>query len=121
MAVSRGLYSRCRLGFTLAEVVIALTVFTVGILGLSAAVGVVASRLNASLLQTRVTTSAQARLESLLARRLEAPASDQRRVGETEISWWVGGDDPMEIRVIATGWLAGSQATDSLTTLARQR
>jgi prepilin-type N-terminal cleavage/methylation domain-containing protein len=108
-------------GFSLVEVVVALTVLVVGILGLSATVGVVARRMNFSLLETRVTTCAQAELEDLLARPIEVPASGERRHGSLEVRWQVSGDDPKEIQVVVRGRLAGSEVADTLATLASLR
>jgi prepilin-type N-terminal cleavage/methylation domain-containing protein len=110
-----------RLGFTLVEVVVALTVLAVGMLGLSATVGVVASRMSSSLLKTRVTTCAQAELEAMLARGLDWPASGEHRQGDLEVSWRVSNGDLKEIRVVVRGQLAGSDVADTLTTLARLR
>jgi prepilin-type N-terminal cleavage/methylation domain-containing protein len=102
-------------GFTLVEVVVALTVLAVGILGLSATVGVVAWRMNSSLLETRVTTCAQAELEGLLA------PPGERRHGNLEVSWRVSGGDLKEVQVVVRGQLAGSEVADTLTTLASLR
>ncbi len=110
-----------RLGFTLVEVVVALTVLAVGLLGLSATVGVVASRMSNSILETRVTTCAQAELEGMLARGLDWLASGERQPCDLEISRQVGGGDLKEIVVIVSGQLAGSEFTDTLTTLVRLR
>jgi prepilin-type N-terminal cleavage/methylation domain-containing protein len=110
-----------RPGFSLVEVVVALTVLAVGILGLSATVGVVARRMNFSLLETWVTTCAQAELEDLLARPIDLAASGERRHGGLEVTWQVSGDDPKEIQVIVRGRLAGSEVADTLTTLASVR
>jgi prepilin-type N-terminal cleavage/methylation domain-containing protein len=108
-----------RLGFTLVEVVVALTVLAVGMLGLSATVGVVASRMSSSLLETRVAICAQAELESLLARGLDRTVSGERRQDDLELSWRVSGGELKEIRVVVSGRLAGSQVVDTLMTLAR--
>jgi prepilin-type N-terminal cleavage/methylation domain-containing protein len=108
-------------GFTLVEVVVALTVLAVGILGLSATVGVVAWRMNSSLLETRVTACAQAELEGLLARGIDGLAPGERRHGNLEVSWRVSGGDLKEIQVVVRGQLAGSEVADTLTTLASLR
>jgi prepilin-type N-terminal cleavage/methylation domain-containing protein len=100
-------------GFTLVEVVVALTVLAVGILGLSATVGVVA--------ETRVTTCAQAELEGLLARGIDGLAPGERRHGNLEVSWRVSGGDLKEVQVVVRGQLAGSEVADTLTTLASLR
>lgn len=110
-----------RSGFTLVEVIVALTVLAVGLLGLSATVGVVASRMNTSLLETQVTTCALAEMEEALAVGPERSASGERRCGNLEVSWRVSGKDLREIRVVVRGWLAGSEVADTLTTLAHSR
>jgi hypothetical protein len=96
-------------------------VLAVGILGLSGTVGVVASRMSASLLETRVTARAQAELEGLLARATELPAQGERRQGGLEVSWQVGGGDLKEIRVVVRGRLAGSEVADTVVTLVGPR
>lgn len=108
-----------RHGFTLVEVIVALTVLAVGLLGFSATVGVVAARMSASLLETRVTTCAQAKLEELLAGGLGGSASEGCRQIGLELGWQVNGQDLKEIRVYVRGQLAGSEIADTLTTLAR--
>jgi prepilin-type N-terminal cleavage/methylation domain-containing protein len=108
-----------RLGFTLVEVVVALTVLAVGLLGFSAAVGVVAARMSSSLLETRVTMCAQAKLEELLAGGLAGSASEGCRGTDLEVGWQVSGQDLKEIKVYVRGRLAGSEIADTLTTLAR--
>jgi prepilin-type N-terminal cleavage/methylation domain-containing protein len=110
-----------RSGFTLVELVVALTVLVVGMLGLSATVGVVAARMNASLLETRVTTRAQAELESLLAGGTDPLASGEDRRGGLLVSWRVSGGDLQEIVVVVRGQLAGAEVVDTLVTLARLR
>ena len=110
-----------RLGFTLVEVVVALTVLTVGLLGLSATVGVVASRMNSSLLETRVTACALAQLEGLLAYGAERPGSGGCGYGDLEVSRGVGVQDLQEVRVVVRGRLAGSEVADTLITLVRLR
>ncbi len=109
------------MGFTLVEVVVALTVLAVGMLGLSATIGVVASRMSASLMATRVTTCAQAELEVTLARALYRPAFGERHQCDLEVSRRVSGGDPQEIRIVVRGRLAGSEFADTLTTLVRLR
>lgn len=99
----------------------ALTVLAVGILGLSGTVGVVASRMSASLLETRVTACAQAELETLLARGPELPEQGERRHGGLEVSWRAGGGDLKEIRVVVRGRLAGSEVADTVATLVSLR
>lgn len=110
-----------RLGFTLVEVVVALTVLAVGMLGLTATVGVVASRMSSSLLETRVTTCAQAELEATLAGGLDQPAFAERQACDLEMSRLLSGGDPEEIRIVVRGQLAGSEFADTLTTLVRLR
>ncbi|UCC82058.1 MAG: prepilin-type N-terminal cleavage/methylation domain-containing protein [Gemmatimonadota bacterium] len=110
-----------RVGFTLVEVVVALTVLTVGMLGLSATVAVVASRMSSSLLETRVRTCAQAELEGMLAHGLDWPASVERQQCDLEVSWQVSGGDLKEIIVVVGGQLAGSEFADTLSMLVRLR
>jgi prepilin-type N-terminal cleavage/methylation domain-containing protein len=114
-------HSAGRSGFTLVEVVVALTVLAVGMLGLSATVGVVATRMSSSLLETRVTACAQAELEGVLAHGIDWSASGERRGCSLEVSWRVSGQDLKEIQVIVRGRLAGSEVADTLTTLAHLR
>ncbi len=107
-----------RVGFTLVELVVAVTVLAVGLLGLSATAGVVASRMNAALLETRVTTRAQAALEGLLAGEPDVPSTGEAERGRLETSWLASGAGLREVRVVVEGRLAGSDAADTLVTLA---
>ncbi|UCC73384.1 MAG: prepilin-type N-terminal cleavage/methylation domain-containing protein [Gemmatimonadota bacterium] len=106
-----------RSGFTLVEMLVAVTVLAVGLLGLSATMGVVATSMNASLLETRLATGAQAEMESLLVAAAPRPGSGEREARGLRIGWEVGGTGLREIRVFVRGQLRGAQATDTLATL----
>lgn len=58
---------RARRGFTLAELIIAIVILVVGVLGLASTAAVVMKQITASSMQTRAAIMAQSRLERLRA------------------------------------------------------
>ena len=104
-------------GFTLIEVLVALVVLSVGLLGLSATAAAVASQMRASHLRTRVKARAQAELEWLLASGGEG--AGERREGGVRVAWEVSGVSLREIRLVVELNTGRGSFTDTLVTLVR--
>ena len=112
--------ARRRSGFTLVEVLVALVVLLVGVLGLSAAVSVIASNLRIARLETRVHALAQAELESALAEGSDRIASGSRSSGELQVTLGVSGADPRLLSLVVAGRAGSDTVTDTLMTLLRR-
>jgi prepilin-type N-terminal cleavage/methylation domain-containing protein len=104
-------------GFTLIEVLVALVVLTVGLLGLSATAAMVASEMRASHLRTRVKARAQAELEWLLASGAEGPG--EIREDGVRIVWEVGGASLREISLVVELSTGRGSFADTLVALVR--
>ncbi len=108
-------------GFTLVEVLVAVLLLVVGLLGLSATLSVVAWRMSVAELETRVRTGAEAEIEALLAAGYDrlAPGISQR--AGLAVDWQVDGDDPRRVTLVARGTLGRHERADTLETLVRRR
>ena len=104
-------------GFTLVELIVAVVVLTLGILGSAATAKVVASLIQASHLQTLVRARSQAQMESVLALGPDLVDSGEREIEGGRISWLLSGDDPRGILVVVRQRLGRRELTDSLATL----
>lgn len=102
-------------GYTTVELLVALIVVAVGIVGLSATVNVVGRLMTASLLETRLSLSAQAVMETLVA--MPSDLTDgQRRWAGASVSWQVSGDEPRVVRLQARQTVGGLSRADTLVT-----
>jgi prepilin-type N-terminal cleavage/methylation domain-containing protein len=111
-----------RSGFTFIELVVALVVLVVGMLGLSASASLVAAQLRVARLEARVRVEAQAELEALLAGGADPQLAGQERHHDlftTTIE--VVGDDPRALSVTVAGNLGVDTVADTLVTLVRSR
>ncbi|UCC49492.1 MAG: prepilin-type N-terminal cleavage/methylation domain-containing protein [Gemmatimonadota bacterium] len=115
--MSKGLGS----GFTLVEVMVALVVLAVSVLGLSAAVSVVSSNTKISHLRTKVSVRAQAEMERLLASGPDRLGSGAVVQGDLHVQWEVSGVSPKQILLVARQRLGRWEAADTLVTFVAAR
>lgn len=106
-------------GLTLVEFVVALVLLGVGLLGLSAAIGIIARMTTASLLTAQARFAARAQIEMLLAMPPDRLAAGERRRGELVLEWQVSGDDPRRIVLGVRHALGSQEVRDTLVTEAR--
>ncbi len=76
-----------RRGLTLIEVIVAMLVLTVGLLGLAAGTGFVLRSTEVARIDTNRAAALQSAIESLRAVPFDDVAADTRQVGEYAISW----------------------------------
>lgn len=100
-------------GFTLVEVVLALFVLTVGILGLAATTGFVVRQTELANVTTERAVARQSVVENLKARDLPDVTGGSTTVGRFQVSWRVTVTDPLfkEVQVVTTG--PGLTSSDS--------
>jgi prepilin-type N-terminal cleavage/methylation domain-containing protein len=110
-----------RAGFTVAELLVAMMVLSVGILGLSATAGVVAALMKRSHLETQVMTRAQAEMERLLAGRTDTLAAGDSLRGGPNVAWYVSGEELKEVRLVVQHRVGGIEVADTLVTLVYER
>ncbi|HSG82773.1 MAG TPA: prepilin-type N-terminal cleavage/methylation domain-containing protein [Gemmatimonadota bacterium] len=106
-------------GFTLVELLVALVLLAVGVLGLSAASLCAASRLGIARLDTRIRVRAQTELESLLAAgdtELWSPGHGDDRL---TLAWQVSEGHPRILTVVVAGRQRTEVLADTLVTLER--
>jgi Tfp pilus assembly protein PilV len=103
------------------ELLVAVVLLAIGIVGLSATVGVVAWHLSAARLETRVNARAQAEMERMLRSGYAQADSGGYGDGELRLAWEVTGGDPKQIVVVAAQRLGPLQLADTLATLIRDR
>lgn len=93
-----------RAGFTLIEVVVAVVVLTVGLLGLAATTGWVVRQTTLSEVTTERGFALQTVVEELQAKPFDAVASDSRTVGHFSVTWTVTqSGDEKEVEVVTNG------------------
>jgi Tfp pilus assembly protein PilV len=103
----------------LVELVVALVMLGVGLLGLSAAIGVIARMTTASALMAQARFAARAQIEALLAMPPDRLAPGEWRRGELVMVWQVSGDEPRQIVLGVRHALGSQEVRDTLTTVAR--
>jgi Tfp pilus assembly protein PilV len=108
-------------GFTVVELIVAVLVLAVGILGLTATVGVVGWNMRVSHLQTQVRASARAQMERLLAADRDSLVSGVLQQPGAQISWQVTGVGPRQVWLVARKRIGQHEATDTLVTLVSDR
>ena len=106
-----------RAGFTLVELVVAVLVLAVGILALTATVGVVGWNMRVSHLQTQVGASARVQMERLLAGNRDSLASGNLQQRGSQVRWQVTGIGPKQIMLVARKRIGQHEAADTLVTL----
>ncbi len=106
----------CRSGFTIVELLVALMVLVVGVLGLSAAASVVASNLRIARLETQARFLAQSELERVLAGG-SGGVKTVDRAGQFQVAVDVGGADPRHVRLTVSGIVGSDTVSDTLITL----
>jgi Tfp pilus assembly protein PilV len=101
----------------LIEVIAALILLAVGILGLSAVVAVTGEQTRLAHVRTKLRAIGQERMESLLAGGFDdlSDGGDQQR--RYEIDWSVVGDDPKQVTLVVSHSQGKSEAADTLATL----
>ncbi|UCF18862.1 MAG: prepilin-type N-terminal cleavage/methylation domain-containing protein [Gemmatimonadota bacterium] len=110
---------RARGGFTVVELLVAVVVLTIGVLGLAGTGQVVASLIQAAHLRTLVRARAQAQMETLLAGGFDQLDSGERSTEGGWMGWQVSGDDPRVILIIVRQRLGRQEVWDSIATLVR--
>jgi Tfp pilus assembly protein PilV len=106
-------------GHTVVELMVAVVILTVGVLGLSATAGVVARMMTTSLLEAQARFAARAQLETLLATPTDRLTSGEWRRGALSVRWQVGGGDPRRIVLVVDHAIGPYATSDSLATAAR--
>ena len=107
----------CRAGFTLVELVVAVMVLTIGILGLTATVGVVGRNMRVSYVETQVRARARAQMERLLAGNRDSLVSGDLQQQGSQVSWQVTGIGPRQIWLVARKRMGQHEVADTLATL----
>ena len=103
------------------ELIVAIVILAVGLVGLSATVGVVSRMATASLMTAQARYAAQARIEALLAMPADRLASGEWGSGDLLVRWQVGGAEPRQIVLAVRHALGAQEMRDTLATLARSR
>jgi Tfp pilus assembly protein PilV len=106
-------------GHTFVELVVALVILAVGVLGLSATIGAISRMTTASLLTAQARFAAQARIEELLATPSDRLNSGVWQRGQLMLDWQVTGGEPRQIVLVVRHALGPHEMRDTLTTLAR--
>ena len=106
-------------GFSLVELLVALLVLLVGVLGLSAAATVVASNLRIAHLETRASSLARAEIERRLAAGVDSGEPSTRIVGGLQVSVEYGNSEPLLLTLVVSGSAGSDSLADTLVTLAR--
>ncbi len=119
--MSAAALGRGRAGFTLVELVVAVLVLAVGVLGLTASVGVVGWNMRSSYVQTQARARARAQMESLLAEERDSLMSGDIDQGATRITWRVTGDGPRQVWLVGHTRIGRHEAADTLATLVYDR
>lgn len=104
--------ARGRAGFTLVEVIVALLILTIGVLGLAGTTGLVVRQVTASKISTERSAALQASIEQVRAIDFGAlEGSGTVSVGEFETSWSVSDEGGSKVvQLITVG--PGLQATE---------
>jgi prepilin-type N-terminal cleavage/methylation domain-containing protein len=114
------LYRSCtQAGYSAVELIVAVVVLAIGVLGLSATASVVSGVMKTSSLDSRLKFTAQAAVERLLLGPSDRLASGERRMGNQFVSWQVSGDSPRHLVVVARDVLGEIEAADTLATIVR--
>lgn len=106
-----------RMGFTLVEVITAVVLLGIGILGLAAAVGAIASLMHASYLDTQLRAKGQSQMERLLAAGYARVASGELAEGPYLTKWSVSDGALREIRLVVEHRIGSNVAADTFVTL----
>jgi Tfp pilus assembly protein PilV len=106
-------------GYSAVELMVAVVVLAIGVLGLSATASVVSGLMKTSSLDSRLRFTSQAAVEQLLLEPSDRLASGERRTGDQVVSWQVSGDRPRRLIVIARDAMGGIEAADTLATIVR--
>jgi prepilin-type N-terminal cleavage/methylation domain-containing protein len=117
--MSGGRSRRREWGFSLVELVVALTVLAISALGLAATARVVADSMMVSYLDTRIAIAAQSALERLLARENDDLASGTSADGPVLVSWTLGDGELRELSLVVSGRLAGIEVRDTVVAFVR--
>ncbi len=104
-------------GFALVDVIVAVVILSIGVLGLAATTSVVAANMRASYVNTRLAVSAQARMEGLLAGGPEHLLPGDRQHGPLRVRWSVTGGDPREIELVVEYRTGSFARADTLVAL----
>lgn len=110
-----------RAGLTIIEVLVAIVVLGVGILGTAATLGVTAAYMRTSYLETQLRARALDKMEELLATDQNRLRSGELRQAGLAVVWRVRAGDPAEILLVASQRLGERERADTLATLVSGR
>jgi type II secretory pathway component PulJ len=110
-----------REGLTIIELLVAIVLLGVGILGVAATLGVTATYMRAAYLETQLKARALAKMEELLATDHDRLRSGELRQGGLVLVWRVRAGDPAEVLLVASQRLGERQRADTLATLISRR
>jgi prepilin-type N-terminal cleavage/methylation domain-containing protein len=119
--MSRERPARSRKGFTIVELIVAIMVLAVGILGLAATAGVVGRNMRVSYLETQLRARAQSEMERLLSTPLPQLAQGQSGQADLQVTWQVTGGNLKQILIVARQRLGEFERADTLAALVGSR
>jgi prepilin-type N-terminal cleavage/methylation domain-containing protein len=105
---------RARAGFSLIEVIVALMVLTIGLLGLAAGTGWMIRTVHYGELQTARSAALQSAVEMVRAAEFDEMTTGSATFGDHTVSWTVGAPDsrnqsrPVRFILVGPGRVAGS-------------
>ncbi len=106
-----------RSGFSLVEIVVALVLLSVGLLGLAAQAAVIARSAGAADVRARLAFLAAAEMEQMMARRSPAPDSSQTPESGFRTDWQITTGRLTEVRLTVRYERGLNVASDTLITL----
>ena len=112
--------NRCRSGFTIVEMITAIVLLSIGVLGLAAAVGAIASLMNASQVDTQLRARGQSEMERLLAAGSSSVTSGERAEKPYFTKWSVRDGVLREIALVVEHRVGSKVVADTFVTLIRR-
>lgn len=108
-------------GFTLVDMMVAVMVLALGILGLAGTVGVVGSQMRVARVDTQLAALTRAEMERRLAAGYGSLAAGEESRGPYRITWDVSGENPREVRLIVCYQDGAVGRADTVATLVTPR